>query len=311
MEDVGSDDFSIFNACNGFYLDSCATRSSGRVSEPKAKVLRAFLKSDALYSAACGGDFYFNVKPQDTAEAGARLVAQPLFAAATPEWYCNSGVIGKVQSKGETYADYDFAFDQGIKQMRKSQQAEPFFGKRFGRLGLLNFGDNFGSDGMNWDNVEYDLGYSFLQQFRRTGNVDALRMGQDIVLHNMKVDIARIRDGYEWPSHHTGDHSEKLAGLGHTWCEGLWNYYFLTGDRQAARKALGVSNTIAHQVPSLMAAGTPGVGGGRTYGWSVVGLMAAYGATSDPLYLNAAKEVEEVAVRTQHPFRGVGFASEH
>ncbi len=248
--------------------------------------------------------FDFNVKPQDIAEAGARLVAQPLFAAASPEWYCNSGVIGKVQPKGEPYADYDFAFDQGIKQMSKSQQAEPFFGKRFGRLGLRNFGDSFGSDGMNWDNVEYDLGYSCLQQFMRTGNADALRMGQDIVLHNMNVDIAKIRDGYEWPGGHTGDHSVKIAGLGHTWCEGLWNYYFLTGDRHAARKALGVSNTIAHQVPSLMAAGTPGVGGGRTYGWSVVGLMAAYGATSDPLYLNAAKEVEEVAVRTQHPFRG-------
>jgi hypothetical protein len=32
--------------------------------------------------------------------------------------------------------------------------------------------------------------------------------------------------------------------------------------------------------------------------------MATYHATCDPLYLNAAREIEEVAVRTQHPFCG-------
>jgi hypothetical protein len=129
-------------------------------------------------------------------------------------------------------------------------------------------------------------------------------MGREAVLHNMNVDILKIRDGYHWPCGHQGDHSVQFAGLGHTWVEGLWTWYFLTGDRQAARKALGVTNMVVHRTPYLTAAGAPGAGGARDFGWSVVALMATHGATMDPTYLNAASEIEEVVVRTQHPFRG-------
>ncbi|MCP4758381.1 MAG: hypothetical protein GY903_27235 [Fuerstiella sp.] len=248
--------------------------------------------------------FDFDVGAGTAASEGKALTAAPLFAAAPPEWYCESGAIGKVLPRNDRFADYDSFFAKGVKSMRLSQEAEPAFGRNFGRLGMRNFGDNFGSDGPNWDNLEYDFGYSCLLQFLRSGDVSALRMGREAVLHNMDVDIVNIRDGYEFPCGHQGDHSMNLAGLGHTWCEGLWTYYFLTGDRQAARKALGVSNTVAHRSPGLAAAGAPGAAGARDYGWSVVALMAAYGATADPIYLNAAKEIEEVAVRTQHPFRG-------
>ena len=248
--------------------------------------------------------FCFRAQPDAQAAMGAALTAGPLLAAAPPEWYCGSGAIGFVQPRDKRFEAYDRAFDRGLQGLLKTREAEPFFEQKFGRYGLRNFGDNFGSDGPNWDNVEYDLGHCCLVQFMRTGNTRALRLAREILLHNMDVDCVKIRDGYESLCHHTGDHSAKLAGIGHTWCEGLWEYYYLTGDRHAAQKALGIANALAHQTPGLCAAGAPGSAGSRNYGWSVVGLMASYHATADPLYLNAAREIEEVVVRTQHPFRG-------
>ena len=162
--------------------------------------------------------FDFDVLAGEADVIGAELAEPPLFAAATPEWYCDSGVIGAVQPRDERFAGYDSAFTHGVGNMRQTREAEPRFDKRFGRYGLRNFGDNFGSDGPNWDNLEYDLGYSCLLQFMRSTDVAALRMGREAVLHNMNVDILRIRDGYHWPCGHQGDHNVQFAGLGHRLC---------------------------------------------------------------------------------------------
>ncbi len=247
---------------------------------------------------------HFDTPAADAPGEAAAMIAEPLLAAAEPEWYCASGAIGAVQPRSARFAAYDENFEQALNGVLQSREKEPFFENRFGRYGLRNFGDNFGSDGMNWDNVEYDMGHCCLVQFMRTGHVLPLRVGREILLHNMDVDCVHIRDGLEYLCHHTGDHNVRLAGTGHTWCEGLWEYYYLTGDRHAAQKAIGIGNRLAREALAICAAGQPGAGGSRTFGWSVIGLLATYRATADPLYLNAAREIEEVAVRTQHPFRG-------
>ena len=209
-----------------------------------------------------------------------------------------------MQPRSDRSAAYDRNFRAALDGILKSRESEPFFDHRFGRYGLRNFGDNFGSDGMNWDNVEYDMGHCCLMQFMRTGELLPLRVGREILLHNMDVDCVHLRDGFEYLCHHTDDHNAKLAGVGHTWCEGLWEYYYLTGDRHAAQKALGIGNRLAREAVAICAAGQPGAAGSRAFGWSVIGLLATYRATADPLYLNSARAIEEVAVRTQHPFRG-------
>ncbi len=248
--------------------------------------------------------FDFDTQPDDRDYVGRSMLAEPLFAAADPKWYGESGALGPLAPRSPRSAAYDQRFSESLQALLETRDSEPFFRNRFGRYGLRNFGDNFGSDGLNWDNVEYDLGHSLLAQFMRTGDRDALRVGREILEHNMDVDCVTIREGFEYLCHHTGDHNVKLAGIGHTWCEGLWEYYFLTGDRRAARKALGIANRLARETVSLTAAGKPGAGGSRDFGWSVIGLLASYRATADPLYLNAAREIKEVVVRTQHPFRG-------
>ncbi len=231
-------------------------------------------------------------------------LAEPLMAQAEPAWYSGTRALGYFQPRDERFIEYDNAFDRGIENILARRESEKFFDGRFGLYGKRNFGDHFGSDGMNWDNLEYDFAHCCLTQYMRTGDLRLLRIGRECHLHNRDVDCLTIRPGFERLCAHTGDHNRQLAGLGHTWCEGAWEYYFLTGDRRSARKALGISNDIAHRIVGLCAQGAPGAGGSRDYGWSVTGLVAAYRATADPLYLNAAREVEEVVVRTQHPFAG-------
>ncbi|NQT13504.1 MAG: hypothetical protein HQ582_12190, partial [Planctomycetes bacterium] len=224
-------------------------------------------------------------------------LAVPLVVQAEPAWYAGTRALGNFHPQDERFAEYDRAFDTGLKHILARRESETCFEGRFGLYGLRNFGDHFGSDGMNWDNLEYDFSHCCLTQYMRTGDLRLLQIGRECHLHNRDVDCVTIRPGFERLCHHTGDHSMRLAGTGHTWCEGAWEYYFLTGDRRSARKALGISNDLAYRIAGLCAQGAPGAAGSRDFGWSVVGLMAAYRATADPLYLNAAREVEEVVVR--------------
>ena len=69
------------------------------------------------------------------------------------QWYCASGAIGAVQPRSDRFAAYDRNFDQALEGILKSRESERFFENRFGRYGLRNFGDNFGSDGMNFDDL--------------------------------------------------------------------------------------------------------------------------------------------------------------
>jgi len=246
----------------------------------------------------------FGASPSDVRDLATAQLAHPLMARAAPEWYADTRAAGRFHPVDERFTPYDEAFAEGFARLLKRRESEPFFDGRYGTYGMRNFGDYFGSDGMNWDNLEYDLTHCFLVQFMRTDDLRLFGFAREIHLHNRDVDCVSIRDGLERLCHHTGDHSVAKAGLGHTWCEGAWEHYFLTGDRRSARKALGISNDVASRAAGLCRSGTPGAAGSRNYGWSVTGLISAYRATADPLYLNAAREVEEVAVRTQHPFRG-------
>ena len=249
--------------------------------------------------------FTFGADPQNAEELAAAQTTPPLMAVASPEWYCGTKAAGYIHPRDvEQFGAYETGVKRSLNRLLQGREKERFFDNRFGRYGLRNFGDNFGSDGMNWDNVEYDLQHCLLAQFMRSGDLQFFDVGREVALHNMDVDCLHLRDGWERLCHHTNDHSEKEAGIGHTWCEGLWEYYYLTGDRHAAQKALGIGNHLTYRSQMLSAAGQLGAGGARDFGWSVLGLMATYNATADPLYLNAAREIEEVAVRTQHPFRG-------
>lgn len=75
---------------------------------------------------------------------------------------------------------------------------------------------------------------------------------------------------------------------GHVWVAGDFVYYHLTGERRARDVALTVADTMARQCPTAYGDHI------RAIGWPMVLVLAAYEATGDKKYLEAATKNWEV-----------------
>ena len=83
--------------------------------------------------------------------------------------------------------------------------------------------------------------------------------------------------------------------VSHAWCEGHFDHYFLTGDRRSYQTGCAVADFFIRKD-----LGRPyDFSSTRTPGWHLIMLAAAYAATDDPYYLNAAKLVTEYVLETQ------------
>jgi hypothetical protein len=71
--------------------------------------------------------------------------------------------------------------------------------------------------------------------------------------------------------------------LGHTWNEGLFSYYYLTGDERGLEIAVGIADYLEERVNGLVLRANP-----RQWGWPQIALIAAYDATGEGKYLAAA-----------------------
>lgn len=252
---------------------------------------------------------------------------QPILMAS-PEYYRDSKAFGDiglgnefplVQRYNEKTAS---AFENYIEARDKQHE-----------YGLMNYGDWWGERGINWGNIEYDTQHAFFLQFARTGDVSYLRAGADAAIHNRDIDTvhydvnnpeehfsiggggysgAAAAKGRVW-SHsigHTGGYfaQSPVKGQGspaggfsssHTWTEGHYEYYFLTGDTRSLEVANNISDvydtyaTINYDFTNC-----------RVPGWTLIFTMGAYDATGDPFYLNAARIIVDRVLERQTPDGG-------
>ncbi len=124
-------------------------------------------------------------------------------------------------------------------------------GKEPGDYGLMNFGDWYGERGANWGNIEYDTQHAFLLEYIRSGHEAAFFLADETEKHNRDVDTvhwnkAPEKEGlvYVHQMGHTGRYYKKSVpgtlgfpraggSVSHSWAEGHFNHYFLTGDRRS------------------------------------------------------------------------------
>ena len=182
---------------------------------------------------------------------------------------------------------------------------------------MLNFGDWWGERGVDWGNSEYDTQNAFLLQFLRTGNDRYFVAGEQMEWHNRDVDTiqhhsdaSRIGGVYHHAIGHTGGYYAKgeIPGNGiavgiltvdHVFNQGHLAYYFLTGDSRSLETAraiadrYGLVDTRAFDFNSC-----------RNAGWHLILTIAAYEATGDPYYLNAARIIVERVGERQTPNGG-------
>ena len=260
----------------------------------------------------------------------AAAVNAPLIAVADPQWVAASGALGEMTPAGHPIAaDYDRVALHNAEVYQQTTIVER-------QYGLLNWGDWFGERTYNWGNHEYDTAHAFCLLFARTGDAQHFYEAERAAKHQADVDVLHaINDdylnsgeigGYSFPVGvgamylhavgHVGGYwplkqgakmfpkaysSADPRNLGHLWNEGLFETYYFTGDPWVREAAL----QLADYLVSLAAikdftwwfGRDPHCG--RTAGWPLHALMAAYHATGKRKYLRASKRIVELALADQ------------
>jgi exo-rhamnogalacturonan lyase-like protein len=251
--------------------------------------------------------------------AAIRAEQQLRMAAAPAQWYAASKVFGElsIPKPSGILKQYDQAFAQSFTGYLKDRETSREYG-------MLNFGDWWGERFINWGNSEYDTQHSFMLQFARTGNFDYFRRAEEMEWHNRDIDAVHYNKDpllrgavYAHAIGHTGDYYQERPTAGapsggfregsphshmaadHTFIEGHFDYYFLTGDRRSFDTAIGTADRYNSYFTKNY-----DFNNCRQPGWHIILAMAAYNATNDPYYLNAAKMIVDRVLERQTPDGG-------
>jgi hypothetical protein len=155
-------------------------------------------------------------------------------------------------------------------------------GKPLASSGMMDYGEAIST------NNEEDQGHEYAMEYYRSGSYEHYLKFVAQMLHNSTVDVVDwdpdpLRQG--GTPYHTSYHQDAVCVTSHTWTEGMFEYAYATGDREAHRAAVGLCEWILRFLegkPHLVKQD------GREIGWPIIALVAGYQATWDQRYLDGA-----------------------
>ena len=243
-----------------------------------------------------------------------KAVDQPLLVQPSPDYISATQAAGRIlpAKKNSSYARYDMWLDLLFRlHMSDLEQVREY--------GMLNFGDWYNINWESWGNLEYDTARCFFTQYLRTGDRRYFDRASQSARHYLDVDVihevneklhafggsGNMKPGHVWLHQvgHTGGyygryedgkyHDEAplitkgpyqvgMYNWGHQWIGGVFDYYVLTGDRRALEVATMTADTIAGDCPTRYSDHI------RDLGWPLNLVIAAYEATAEKKYLDAA-----------------------
>jgi hypothetical protein len=237
---------------------------------------------------------------------------EPLLATCEPAYVSSTKALGEFPPADPSkYAGYDAWLSRALDAHLKRRDKEREYG-------MLNYGDWYGERKVNWGNLEYDLAHGLFLQYLRTGDRRFFARAEQAARHHIDVDVVHATNphlknpwgpppqvGEIWlhALNHTGGYyDEKTSGLpvertyhmghstnfGHVWVSGDLDYYYLTGDRRAYEVAIEIADAMARHCPTAYSDHIRGLG------WPLILVLAAYDATCDKKYLDAATKCWEV-----------------
>ena len=195
---------------------------------------------------------------------------------------------------------------QSIFEYRQSTE----FGEN---LGWRNFGDLAWGDG--YSNLHYDLPFTTLREFVRTGDSRAFQIGSELARYRadwghyhgddfLDSDLTWNVKGMAF--YEKGDHGSFLEPKpSHTWIEGMWLFWALTGDEIVHESALSGSEAAQRMnfnFDNALSWNEP-----RWLGWPVLSLMAAWRYTGDMRYLAKARDNCYLFAQTEESFGRKGY----
>jgi len=180
-------------------------------------------------------------------------------------------------------------------------------------FGWRNFGDLAWGDG--YANVHYDLPFVLLREYLRTGDARAFRLGGEMARYRADwghyraddfIDRERTWNFRGLAFYEKGDHGTfKEPVPSHTWIEGMWLYWAMTGDEAARESAVEGSDAFLRM--NFTYANALGWNEPRWLGWPTHGLMVAWRYTGDGRYLDKARENVNLLVQTEESFGRKGY----
>jgi hypothetical protein len=262
----------------------------------------------------------------DPAALATRL-QHPLVPHVAPDWTAASGALpNSVAPSWPGARDLLQRLDIGIGRYLARNRAERWDDgppvpcdqraverERVGAFGALNWGDwNFPgyrdrSEGCDaWGNLEYDLTQVLGLDWAATGSRASWDAFVAAARHYRDVDVIHHAPGYEeWVGinhphkvKHFAVESPNKVDLGHTWLEGLLTHYRMTGEARSLAAARGIADVLVRRAHK---AGNP-----RQYGWPMIAIAAAYEATGDARYRDAAAAYASAAVAVHEPTPAAG-----
>lgn len=219
-------------------------------------------------------------------------------AAARMERMLSVGyAVESAETAGGVPAQSAFEYRQ------RSEQGEQF--------GWRNFGDLAWGDG--YANVHYDLPFVVLREALRTGDARAFQLGSEMARY--RADWGQFRSD-DFPNenwnlrgmafYEKGDHGSFREPVpSHTWIEGMWLYWALTGDEAMRESAVEGSEALVRINFTYDSALSWNES--RWIGWPTLGLMAAYRYTGEARYINQARDNVNLIVQTEESFGRKGF----
>jgi hypothetical protein len=287
----------------------------GKPLEEESKLYYAL--RDGLYTFKVGlaKTHEFSVRylpgPPDTQqlESFFQAAEEPLLATCDPAYVSSTGAAGDFPpaepDKPDKYFRYDAWLDEALDaHLKRRDEVREY--------GMLNFGDWYGERGVNWGNLEYDLAHGLFLQYLRTGQRKFFARAEEAARHHIDVDVVHavnplMKNPWGEPPQvgdiwlhcvgHTGGYYEDAplpvsrtyqmghsTNFGHVWVSGDLDYYYLTGDRRALDVSRQIADAMASHMPTQYGTHI------RALGWPMILVLAAYEATGDPKYLEAARK---------------------
>lgn len=181
------------------------------------------------------------------------------------------------------------------------------------QFGWRNFGDLAWGDG--YANLHYDLPFVLLREYLRTGDARAFKLGSEMARyradwgHYRADDFLTVEKTWNFKGlafYEKGDHGTfKEPVPSHSWIEGMWLYWALTGDEAARESAIEGADAFLRM--NFTYANALGWNEPRWVGWPAHGLMAAYRYTGDARYLNKAREDVYLLIQAEESFGRKGY----
>jgi hypothetical protein len=181
------------------------------------------------------------------------------------------------------------------------------------QFGWRNFGDLAWGDG--YANVHYDLPFVLLREYLRTGDARAFQLGGEMARYRADWGQYRADDYIDrdrtWnfkglAYYEKGDHGSFREPVpSHSWIEGMWLYWAMTGDEAVRESAVEGAEAFARM--NFTYANALGWNEPRWVGWPTTGLMAAYRYTGNIKYLNKARDNVNLIIQTEESFGRKGY----